>query len=244
MVANQAERIKTLENGQEQLRVMLREHMRTTTSTTMTTSTSTTTTTTTTAIWLPDTVMQAVAKWIQADFPQFKSTSVKFKRCYSMARDKRGSKGFHDGCNGKGPTVTVVKTKEGHVFGGAADESWTSGSVHPTGCGGVTVPTQHAFLFCVDCAGTEKGAAPSQIKLKLKPTGNGGSQKALVHFCSYGPFFGNDLTIDGPRSSAHLGNSYACPVESDQIGSTACKRYLAGSEQFTVVDYEVFTIQA
>ena len=139
----------------------------TTTQTTKTTKTTTTTTTTTTkttpmadigsAIFPLNGEVTAIKGWVQAGFAAFKGKAVKLVRCYSMAQSGDGGKsqGFHTACDNKGPTVTVVKTTKGWIFGGAADMSWASGNAH--------VASDSAFLFCVKCAGTNPGAEPSQL---------------------------------------------------------------------------------
>ena len=43
-------------------------------------------------------------------------------------RDGMNAGSFHQRCDGAGATVTVVKTTDGHVFGGYADKSWSSGN--------------------------------------------------------------------------------------------------------------------
>ena len=190
--------------------------------------------------------LEAIAGWVQADFPAFAGKAVKFERCYSMAESGDGglAKGFHAGCDGKGPTVTVLKTThpEGHIFGGAADKSWTST--------GTYAASEASFLFCVSCAGAAPGAAPSQLKL----TGDY-NQYALLHNMAQGPTFGrgSDLfvtnnaggrgthaTATWTRSSfSALGDSYTCPA-----GVEKCDQYLAGSRGFAVADYEVFVATA
>ena len=178
--------------------------------------------------------------WVQKDFAAFKGKAVKLVRCYSMADSGDGgstSQGFHSACDDKGPTITIVKTKEGFVFGGAADKSW--------GSGGHYVASDSAFLFCLNCAGAAMGAAPSQIK----QTGMTNYQGTLVHHKSLGPIFGQapGLRIDTGGASAEssqgkLGYSYSCPA--GKYKSEACNNYLAGSGTFVVDDYEVFVVVA
>ena len=181
--------------------------------------------------------LAAVKGWVQSDFEEFKGTAVSLVRCYSMAQSGDGisgsAKGFHAACDGKGATVTIVKTKKGFVFGGAADKSWASPGSWALDA------SDSAFLFCVKCA----GAGPSQLKLTGK-----NNQDALGHHSGYGPIFGfnefgNDLLIDTPSgpSCSSLGYTYTCPA--GRFGSAACSNYLAGSRHFAVADYEVFVIR-
>ena len=118
-IANQAERIKTLEAGQGTLLAMVLEHMATTTSTstttttvptttatstTETTKTTATTTTTKTDATTPTIAIaasaaifttggadvRAVTGWVQSDFAAFKGKTVNLELCYSMAQSGNG----------------------------------------------------------------------------------------------------------------------------------------------------------
>ena len=50
---------------------------------------------------------------------------------------------FHSRCDNKGPTLTIIKTTQGHTFGGYTKISWDSGkdrNLHDTS----------SFVFSVD----------------------------------------------------------------------------------------------
>ena len=184
-------------------------------------------------------VPSAIKGWVQTDFAAFKGRTVKLVRCYSMAQSggKGSAQGFHAACDNKGPTVVVVKTTKGWIFGGAADKSWTSGASWAM--------SDSAFLFCVKCAGAGTGAVPSQLKLTGKS-----NQYGMYHDSLYGPTFGggSDLRIGttpggtSMKSFSRLAVSYTCPA--GQLRSTACDKYLTGSDTFAVADYKVFVIEA
>ncbi len=36
---------------------------------------------------------------------------------------------FHAKCENQGPTLTVIRTKQGYIFGGYAPDSWESGDM-------------------------------------------------------------------------------------------------------------------
>ena len=181
-----------------------------------------------------------ILAWVAADLPAFKGAAPKLERCYSMAQSGDGGSahGFHAACDSKGPTVTVVKTTAGFVFGGVADKSWA---------GAGFAASSSAFMFCLSCSGAAKGAPPHQLKLTENDRKGRSSTRALYRDPRYGPVFGagTDLKLvsdAGKReSSAELGFSYACPAGS--YGSTACKNYLAGALHFTLADYEVFVLK-
>ena len=185
---------------------------------------------------------QSITTWVQAAVAAFKNKALTFKRCYSMKESGDGGTvaGFHKACDGKGPTVTVVKAKGGAVFGGFADKAWSSPSP------GTYVASDTAFLFCLACGGdTAKAKGAHQLKLNDKD-----NQKAMHHDAAHGPTFGggHDLHIGSQPGStskvsyANLGNAYTCSAGA--YGSTACNNYLAGMLKFTVEDYEVFFVSA
>ena len=155
--------------------------------------------------------------------------------------DGGSAQSFHTACDKKGPTVTIVKTTAGFVFGGAADKAWVS----PNGA----VASSVAFLFCLTCAGAQQNGTPQTAPSQLNLTGTG-NDKALQYFKGSGPAFGPgyDLFIanqpggTSKQSYSGLGYSYVCPgLWRDDA---KCKTYLAGSYQFTIADYEVFVIKA
>jgi hypothetical protein len=58
--------------------------------------------------------------------PQFAQTKVKLGLLFRASRDRWKAADFHRCCDGKGPTVVVVRPESGHVFGGATGGSWAS----------------------------------------------------------------------------------------------------------------------
>jgi len=48
-----------------------------------------------------------------------------FERCWHAKADGWGASIFHGNCDGKGPTVTIVKVFQ-YIFGGYTDTSWQS----------------------------------------------------------------------------------------------------------------------
>ena len=125
---------------------------------------------------------------------------------------------FHKYCDGKGPTVTLVKGKNGYIFGGY-----------------VTVPfsSDHkphyddkAFLFSL----TNMKKFPIKIK-----------EKAVCHYNNRGPYFGYQGKCDLAIHSGCLTNkdSYSQPTSYefnrvDLIGTT--------DRNFGVDDYEVYLV--
>ena len=48
-----------------------------------------------------------------------------FVRCWHSKTDGSAASTFHENCDGKGPTVTIIKSGS-YIFGGYTDLSWQS----------------------------------------------------------------------------------------------------------------------
>ena len=49
----------------------------------------------------------------------------RFVRCWHAETDGWAASTFHSNCDGRGPTVTIIKVNS-YIFGGYTDVSWTS----------------------------------------------------------------------------------------------------------------------
>ena len=49
-----------------------------------------------------------------------------FVRCWHAKTDGWAASTFHSNCDGRGPTVTIIKVSD-HIFGGYTDVSWSGG---------------------------------------------------------------------------------------------------------------------
>jgi len=102
---------------------------------------------------------------------------------YQASKDGQSDSTFHSRCDSKGPTVVIIKTKSGNMFGGYSYTSWY-------GSGGYAASSK-AFLF------------------RLRPTikrydqRSGRESYAIYRHSSYGPVFGNhNIFIDDCYSVA------------------------------------------
>ncbi len=59
-----------------------------------------------------------------------KNKHVKSKLLFDSGKDGDSAKTFHSKCNGKNPTIYIVKSKSGYVFGGYLSIPWSSISKH------------------------------------------------------------------------------------------------------------------
>ncbi len=137
-------------------------------------------------------------------------------------RDGFAAADFHRLCDAKGPTVTVVQTPQGCVFGGYASVSWTRA--------GEWLSAPGSFLFTLR---NSRNLPPQTFALK-EPL------NAIYCYMNSGPAFGggHDLRVmseanASSSSYSKLGRSYALPA-----GCTS--DILAGAEYFTVSEWEVF----
>ena len=86
--------------------------------------------------------------WLLKELP-LKVLTIKL--LYRGTRDGFSGSVFHSLCDNKGPTITLMKSKKGKVFGGFTRESWES----PSGSGKWKQDEQ-AFLFSVELQKTYK----------------------------------------------------------------------------------------
>jgi len=212
---------------------------------------------------LPCRQVETIKGWVQSDFPSFAGKAVTFERCHSMVESGNpNGVAFHATCDGKGPTVTVIKTSEGNIFGGATDGSWGSG----------WTSSEVAFLFCIKCMGPMG---------RYHLSGPDNYWTASLSSVVQGPTFGvsperdNKMALRiaggdvgaGFISSTSLGHTYTCPVGpvpnlehydypddckgACNGGDDAYKNYMPGETThdgkqgyFKVADYEVFVLKA
>ena len=151
------------------------------------------------------------------------------KLIYRISKDGASSESFHKNCDNKGPTLIIIKTADGHVFGGFNPLSWINENMYNE--------TEEAFLFSVT-----DGNYRQPIKCPIR--------KSKKHFAikqnniEFSPGFGEtneaDLFIafkNISKSYSLLGNTYTCPE-----GYNASS-FLAGKEsEWEIVDVEVFAI--
>jgi len=167
---------------------------------------------------LSPTLQEVVRKWLpnQRFILLHKSTVHGFK-CQE----------FHARCDNKGPTVTIIQSKEGHLFGGYSPESWENPSKNSY----TTNP--FAFIFTLS---NPHGIPPT--KYLLQPA----DQHAI--FCSnqtcsaFGG--GHDIVVHGnahqnKHSYTHFPSSYV-----DTTGKG--KETFTGSLCFSAKDVEIYSV--
>ncbi|MDR3738070.1 MAG: TLD domain-containing protein [Terracidiphilus sp.] len=103
---------------------------------------------------------------------------------YRGSRDGMTAAAFHRLCDGKGPTLVLVRSDTGCVFGGHAGASWTTPvKAECDARGGKCVGSDDAFLFSVNGPVT---AVPVPYPAKSNK-----AHEALYCHAGYGPTFDN-----------------------------------------------------
>jgi hypothetical protein len=110
----------------------------------------------------------------------------RWKLIYKASRDGLDANAFHIRCNNQGPTMTIVRSTNNHLFGGYTAVAWTSD-------GGYKNDTA-AFLFTLT---NPHNIPPTKYPINPDNVGN-----AVYHHSSYGPFFSS-----GALSLANNSNS-------------------------------------
>ncbi len=149
----------------------------------------------------------------------------KWTLIYGASQDGFEASSFHTKCDEKPNTLIIIKSKNGNVFGGYTEQSWS-------GKGYKSDP--NAFLFSL----INKDSKP--IKMKCI-----NSDGAIYCSNNIGPNFGlMDLKISfdsnlNTESSSNIGYSYEHPDY--EYDSNEAQLFLAGSNEFQVLEIEVYT---
>jgi hypothetical protein len=89
---------------------------------------------------------ETFAKWLP---------SHSFSMLYKATRDGFGPKDFHNACDNKGPSISIIRTKQGDLCGGYSPLPWSSDGDETT----------HPDLFLFTLSNPHK-IPPTQFKLK------------------------------------------------------------------------------
>ncbi|XP_068762572.1 hemicentin-2-like isoform X2 [Montipora capricornis] len=153
----------------------------------------------------------------------------RFVRCWRAKTDGWAASTFHRNCDGKGPTVTIIKVGS-YIFGGYTDISWSSSSCD-------WASSSKSFIYSLY---NINGYAPVKLQVKSREQGY-----AIYRCSGYGPTFGggHDIYISNNAASSrhshtHCGISYPRPPGYSLSGSSC--RFYAGSYTFTPTEVEVF----
>jgi hypothetical protein len=156
-----------------------------------------------------------------------------FELIYRGSRDGFSAKDFHDRCDGRASTVTLIKTPQGFVFGGYTPSRWESGP--PLGKF-IADETLKSFLFTVkNPHNTNPRRFPIKADKKAKaifvdpgcgPTFGGGAEIAIASNCD----------AKAANSTRGFGNAYVNDTGIDG------KIFFSGEPAFVVKEIEIFEV--
>lgn len=159
---------------------------------------------------------------------------------YRASRDGFGAHCFHSRCDGIPNTLTIIKSTNGNIFGGFAEQEWSKESKNEsaTDC--------KAFIFSL----INKENKPFKANCSKNK-----EKSAILCSRSNGPVFGYsppvgkikihryDIFISSDsnknlNSSTQFGATYHHPDY--QVGTKQSNQIFAGSRHFDTLDIEVF----
>lgn len=157
----------------------------------------------------------------------FGSPNQIWKLIYRASTHGYSAEAFHRHCDGHSPTFVILQGENGELCGGFSDVPWGKTNARR----GRYVASDKAFLFTLinNC-----DLQPTKFDIVKK-------MFAIVHHSDYGPVFGAgaDLSISSECNS-NLESYSNLPHSYD--GENASSTILMGDYNFSVYDYEVFTI--
>jgi hypothetical protein len=148
------------------------------------------------------------------------SYCIKWNRLYRGSKHEFSAAAFHRLCDNKGPTVVLIKARNGRVAAGYSCVSWSKSQcleANPNG-----------FLCAIDS---------NDLSLQIFK-GVQGECKTL-QATNYGPLFFRGVCIYDKCDK----NLYSHSSLGDGFESEGDPFALFGTEYFTVVEYEVFGIE-
>ncbi|CAF1581355.1 unnamed protein product [Adineta ricciae] len=162
----------------------------------------------------------------------YRKSTQKWQLIYKAQVDGFGAKDFHRCSDGKGPTMTIIMSKnENYLFGGYAAISWGSDNTYKK--------DPAAFLFTLK---NPHGIQPTKFSYNAKIAWS------VAHRNSHGPCFGGvkrneeefDDIIICSNANERQGSRSSFP--SSYLDTTGRGETLfTGEKNFTVKDIEVYT---
>ena len=146
---------------------------------------------------------------------------VQWKLLYRGSRDGFSSQNFHSKCDNQGPTVTVIKSTTGHLFGGYNADSWDSSGQDKT--------NPQCFIFTLT---NPHGFPPTKFFYK--------SGRSSYCHSGYGPIFGgaSDIAVFDNCNSNNCSSTGFPASYDDSLGKGT--ETFTGADKFTVSEIEVF----
>jgi hypothetical protein len=157
-------------------------------------------------------------------------SNQQWKLIYRGTRDGFHSEDFHRCCDNKGPTVTVILSDDGYLFGGYTTVPWKTPQ---DSLFGVHKEDSTAYLFTL--------TNPHHIlatKFKIR---NDQIAHAVIHRDDHGPCFGSgDICI---RSNSNVNSESHSSFPQTYIDTTGIgKTLFTGSRYFATEEIETFRL--
>ncbi|EGG19349.1 hypothetical protein DFA_02136 [Cavenderia fasciculata] len=151
----------------------------------------------------------------------------KLNLIYKATKDGFEAKSFHDKCDGKGATITFIKSIEGEVFGGYNSQSWNSDN-NQDGYGDT-----NCFIFTII---NNYGREPT--KFVAIP---GFTDGYVYGYSTHGPMFGSDIQICS-NSNNDINSYSGFPHHYHESSKISQGRYTFCSfDEIAMEEIEVFT---
>ena len=167
--------------------------------------------------------IQNLMKWIQRQ----ELKTCKLNLIYRGSRDGLTSDSFHKKCDSNTPTISIILSNYGNIFGGYTEANWIDdGLIYSS------KKDEKAFLFSLS----------KQEKYPCKDTSTaiyGYKNCLLTYGRGYDINIVNDCYIQ--ESTSNFPSSYSCSLFPQQ--SKISNAYLAGASKFKVIDIEVYHVQ-
>ena len=163
-----------------------------------------------------------VHKWVSETL----KATAKYQLLWQGTTDGYAASTFHTKCNGKGPTLTVIQSDKGNVFGGYTSEQWGF-----CGSGGAYKYDPTAFVYSL----THKAKCDKQKDKEHSIDDNSGCGPLF----GYNPSSGSDIDID---NNCNTETNY-CNLGSYELPPGGDENFLAGSHTYTVKEIEVYAVQ-
>jgi len=153
-----------------------------------------------------------------------------WKLLYKATKDGFAATDFHKRCDGKGETISIIKSTNGNIFGGYTPKSWNQSGSYEYDVKG--------FLF----------SFVNSLNKPLKFDSNTTyGQYTQLGNSSYGPTFGggHDFMIcnnSNTTNSSYSNFGYSFTISSTgyAYGNSQAQAFLAGSYNFKTTEIEVF----
>jgi len=165
-------------------------------------------------------------RWSEVRFlnQQLKLASKKMgETLFVASKDGDTASKFHAACDKKGPTIVIVETTTGNVFGGYTDLSWGTSS-------GAYVKSSNTFIFRL---------RPTTKRYDVK---EGKEGYAIYTKTSYGPTFGGGHDFYIVSSALSSTSSYTNGGHSYVFPSYPNYQLNDGVKNFKVKDYAVVQV--